>query len=890
MLLISLSNLKAQVGIGTTTPQGALDIESTNDGLLIPRVSLTATTVSAPVITPTVSELVYNINTAGDVTPGYYYWNGTVWVRLNNAASDDWTLIGNSGTNPSTNFLGTTDAQDLVIKTNNNTHMRFFNANGATEIGNAGITNSRLNIDVPSSNTSLLYGLRSYLRGTTTISNWGAYIRNDATTSGSNKYGMQVYTSPNTINNTRTYGSYFQTYSPNVANTARFTGMLNESFIQFGAISGSENIYALHNSIAAHSSIPITTSGRFFGLRNDIDVANASSTTSMFGVYSSSDFVGTGTKIGIANTMDVSTGDTNTVGTAGIYNRSFVRGTGATALIAPDGTSASRAGHFGIYNQVRLQNFSGTPAGIYGMLNEVETNAGTAVYPLYGIRNRVGTSSLENVNGAAYGVYTSFQSSGNGTRYGSYIDYNLSPTSGTGDKYGFVYFAPTALGGTHYGVWSSALKAGSYAGYFLGNVSIGTTTANNYIMPASRGTVGQIMVTDGAGNVSWTNASTSNAWSTSGNSGTSAATNFIGTSDNVSLNIRTNNTNRINILNTGQVAVNGTAVAGDDFAVYGTDFVTNSYTSTAAGVSVYAQSSGANGTAVFGAANSGTGVQGRTNAANGIGAFGRNTNATGTGVVGAGQGIAPATLVAGAGTTGGGTTSGLYGFATDVTSGWGIRAVGNNILNPLSIAGGGGGAFTGNQWGVNGNSTISGSPATDRASFLGAYNNNTSAENVYVGARIGNVHYKILGTGGGSVSTTMDTRDGERVMFAPESPENWFFDMGEVQLVNGKATVQLDPLFVDMISDAKPFKVFVQGAEDTQGSIRITRNQQGKSFTLEDLGGQSNGTVQFSVYAIWKNKAGVRMPKYENTTIIEEQKIENLTDIEIKKKKFTSVD
>jgi len=31
-----------------------------------------------------------------------------------------WSLIGNSGTNAGTNFLGTTDAQDLVFKTNNN--------------------------------------------------------------------------------------------------------------------------------------------------------------------------------------------------------------------------------------------------------------------------------------------------------------------------------------------------------------------------------------------------------------------------------------------------------------------------------------------------------------------------------------------------------------------------------------------------------------------------------------------------------------------------------------------------------------------------------------------------------------------------------------------------
>ncbi|WP_374957297.1 tail fiber domain-containing protein [Gilvibacter sp.] len=64
-----------------------------------------------------------------------------------------------------------------------------------------------------------------------------------------------------------------------------------------------------------------------------------------------------------------------------------------------------------------------------------------------------------------------------------------------------------SAGGTHYGIYSSALKTGSYAGYFLGDVAIGTTTANNYTFPASRGTNGQVMVTDTAGNLSWTTLS-----------------------------------------------------------------------------------------------------------------------------------------------------------------------------------------------------------------------------------------------------------------------------------------------------------------------------------------------------------------------------------------------
>ncbi|MDA9564306.1 hypothetical protein N9R81_06520 [Flavobacteriales bacterium] len=123
---------KAQnVGINATgaSPDASaiLDISSTDKGLLTPRVSLTATSTAAPITSPATSLLVYNTNTAGDVTPGYYYWDGAKWVRLinnTNPSGGDWSLTGNSGTTAGTNFIGTTDAEDLTIYTNNSEKVR----------------------------------------------------------------------------------------------------------------------------------------------------------------------------------------------------------------------------------------------------------------------------------------------------------------------------------------------------------------------------------------------------------------------------------------------------------------------------------------------------------------------------------------------------------------------------------------------------------------------------------------------------------------------------------------------------------------------------------------------------------------------------------------------
>lgn len=76
------------VGIGTTAPDASarLDVTSTNQGFLPPRIALTAKNAAAPVTTPATGLMVYNTATAGtapnNVSPGYYYWDGSNWQRF----------------------------------------------------------------------------------------------------------------------------------------------------------------------------------------------------------------------------------------------------------------------------------------------------------------------------------------------------------------------------------------------------------------------------------------------------------------------------------------------------------------------------------------------------------------------------------------------------------------------------------------------------------------------------------------------------------------------------------------------------------------------------------------------------------------------------------------
>lgn len=133
LLFITTIASGQNVGINSTgaTPDASamLDIIASDKGLLIPRVALTATDAAGPITSPTTSLLIYNTATAGSgataVTPGYYYWTGSQWSRVLDAASGKpWLLTGNAGTVAGTNFIGTTDAIDFVVKTNNTEKFR----------------------------------------------------------------------------------------------------------------------------------------------------------------------------------------------------------------------------------------------------------------------------------------------------------------------------------------------------------------------------------------------------------------------------------------------------------------------------------------------------------------------------------------------------------------------------------------------------------------------------------------------------------------------------------------------------------------------------------------------------------------------------------------------
>ena len=141
LLFIKTSN--AQIGIGTIAPASTLDVIANNptgtstnvDGILIPRVTRQRAQSMASIPTSTMI-YVYDVasGTATGITVnvtsvGFYFFNGTIWEKISTGLNTNWSLTGNSGTTPGTNFIGTTDPFDFRIKTVNLYRWNISNAN-----------------------------------------------------------------------------------------------------------------------------------------------------------------------------------------------------------------------------------------------------------------------------------------------------------------------------------------------------------------------------------------------------------------------------------------------------------------------------------------------------------------------------------------------------------------------------------------------------------------------------------------------------------------------------------------------------------------------------------------------------------------------------------------
>lgn len=175
LIFIITYSSSAQVGIGTSDPKSTFEVngtfgqkvntltattalDDTYGSVIICDNNSTAITVTLPAVS-TCTGRVYtikrnatstaNVTIAGTIDgvtnlilinpsdSATLFSNGSEWKAASNSNStSSWSVNGNTGTNAATNFVGTTDAKDLVLKTNNASRINITSA-GVTTIGGA---------------------------------------------------------------------------------------------------------------------------------------------------------------------------------------------------------------------------------------------------------------------------------------------------------------------------------------------------------------------------------------------------------------------------------------------------------------------------------------------------------------------------------------------------------------------------------------------------------------------------------------------------------------------------------------------------------------------------------------------------------------------------------
>jgi len=142
------------VGINTSTPDvsAALDVKSTTQGLLIPRMTKAqreAINMVGGVSTPATGLMVYQI----DNGPGFYFYNGTAWTTLSTGGPQ----LAN-GTEPGQVYLTGTASPFAPQNPVSLTGAITVNASGVTTLSDASVTTAKIKATGSASGATFLRG------------------------------------------------------------------------------------------------------------------------------------------------------------------------------------------------------------------------------------------------------------------------------------------------------------------------------------------------------------------------------------------------------------------------------------------------------------------------------------------------------------------------------------------------------------------------------------------------------------------------------------------------------------------------------------------------------------------------------------------------------------
>ena len=396
-------------GIGTTTPNASsiLDMVSTSKGILLPRMTKTQRDA---ITSPATGLMVYQTNS----TPGFYYYNGSIWTAVTLKAKG-WSLTGNSGTIPSTNFIGTTDNQPLVFKVNNQQ---------AGYLGTSLTSNTGFGYQTLNTNTS---GISNVANGYQAMFNNTSGSYNSAngvqalyanTTGHDNTANGFWSLLSNTIGyyNTAAGGYALYTNSDGIGNTAN--GISSLRFNTHGSDNTAVGANTLFYNTTGHSNVAVGSNALFNNTTGNNIVAVGDSA-----LYNQNGGNGYNTAVGSKALYTNTSGGVNTaIGSLALYHNttgSFNTASGINALYSnTTGGSNTASGNNTLFNnmdgnvnaafgyQALYTNVSGDYNTLVGAFADANNNNydgssafGTSALITASNQVRIGSSSVTSIGG-----------------------------------------------------------------------------------------------------------------------------------------------------------------------------------------------------------------------------------------------------------------------------------------------------------------------------------------------------------------------------------------------------------------------------------------------------------------------------------------------------------
>jgi hypothetical protein len=384
----------------TAKASAILDIKSNTEGLLIPRVALFATSSTSPINSPDTSLLVYNTDTANDVVPGYYYWDGAEWVTLSGMTGPTGPT-GADGIDGATGPRGLHGAKGATGKTG---------ATGPTGADGANGTNG---VTGPTglSGTNGATGVTG-TTGATGATGVTGITGVTGPTGVTGQVGFTGATGPTGTNGSR--GSEYYCSS----GTSNTIGKGSKEFVLACAY-GSQQAYSTASRARIASSASPT---------NWVE-GNVTYSASPDIIINADTFSGSGTFTSWYVSLIGAIGDKGAAGTQGITGPTGIQGpTGTTGVQGPTGANGLQSAPYAMYIDTT---------------NQITANASTAYPVTFGVNNSqngfthtVGTSAITAVNAGTYVItFTgAFQSSATDIIFNVWlrvngVNYNMSNTT-----------------------------------------------------------------------------------------------------------------------------------------------------------------------------------------------------------------------------------------------------------------------------------------------------------------------------------------------------------------------------------------------------------------------------------------------------------------------------